>query len=187
MDCTGAERADQALGQNGAIAGEREPHRPAGQQAVAQRLQRRQAELPGTIEPGRWVERGVEVRQLDGLEQLGRVDLIEEVSECQGIVVDDERLPGDGLEVLGVDDQDVRVELPAATTAVFGRTLATARQGEPAAGQRKEVDADPVALRLEAATRGTATIARLPGPPVRSLPWSARPGDSRLDRGATVR
>jgi hypothetical protein len=83
VDCTGAERADQALGQNGAIAGEREPHRPAGEQAVAKRFQRRKAKLPGTIEPGRRVARGVEARQLDGLEQLGRVDLIGEVSECQ--------------------------------------------------------------------------------------------------------
>ncbi len=64
MDCTGAERADQALGQNGAIAGEREPHRPAGEQAFAQRFQRRKAKLPGTIEPGRRVARGVEARQL---------------------------------------------------------------------------------------------------------------------------
>ena len=70
--------AEQAFGQQGAIAGIGKPHGAAGEQSAAQGVEGRQAQLDRMGEPGCFIPLDVEDGQFEGLEFLGGIRLVEE-------------------------------------------------------------------------------------------------------------
>src|SRR5947209_3069925 len=97
-------------------------------------------------EPVCFIPLDVEGGKFEGIEFLGGIRLVEEISQCQCIAVKREWLSAGGVESSVFQDHDMRVKLSAAAAAVFGRTLAGSRQCESPVWQWMKVDADAIVL-----------------------------------------